>query len=263
MSPYVVAALYGLIGGILGNLLAAFAAVTWRRQLKAVAVGTALGVSAGFIVATAFLDLTEQALVESRSQVIIGLGIALGVLLMVGLELLLGAFGAGEDEAEARADPPTTATGRRSADSRLARARLIAIGEGIHNIPEALPIGAALAVSPHLGLLIALLMTVENFAESGAIAAELVPTRASAGQIYGETIWPGLLSVIGAPIGVLLAGISPTLLALTLALAAGIMLVITGDVWGDGRRLAGPNWSSIGVLLGVLLAVATAVTGSG
>ena len=29
----------------------------------------------------------------------------------------------------------------------------IVVGEGIHSVPEALPIGAALVISPHLGLL--------------------------------------------------------------------------------------------------------------
>ena len=205
----------------------------------------------------AFLDLTEEALGASRSLAVVGAGITLGVLLMVGLALLLGAWGIGEGEDEERGRQSEQAADGDSDQQGLERARLIAIGEGIHNIPEALPIGAALAIAPHLGLLIALLMTVENFAESGAIAAELIPLRATTGQIYWETVWPGLLSVIGVPIGVLLAGISSTLLAPTLALAAGIMLVITVEVWSDGRRMAGANWSTIGVLVGVLLALGT------
>jgi ZIP family zinc transporter len=257
----VVAALYGLIGGFLGNVFAAFLAVTTRQQAKAGVVGTALGASAGFIVAAAFLDLTGEALRQSHDWIIVGIGIALGILLMVGLGLLLSALGMGEEEEREGRSAPVA--GRDLQGQRLERARLIAIGEGIHNIPEALPIGAALAVAPHLGLLIALLMTIENFAESGAIAAELVPTRASTGQIYWETVWPGLLSVIGAPLGVLFARISPSLLAFTLAFAAGIMLVITGEVWSDGRKLAGPSWSSLGILVGVLLALATSGTGPG
>ncbi len=118
-------------------------------------------------------------------------------------------------------------------------------------------------VSPRLGLLVALLMTVENFAESGATAAEMVPSEAGTAYILWQTVWPGLLSVIGAPLGVLLAGISPTLLALTLALAAGIMLFTVGEVWSDGHKLAGPTWPSIGLLAGVLLALAMAGGGPG
>lgn len=264
VNSYVVAAVYGLIGGLLGNALAAFVSVSIRHRASPGLVGTALSVSAGFIVAAAFLDLTAEALRESRSWPIVGAGIALGVLLMVGLARLLAAMGAAGADTSGEGDTAATlpAASEPSAQ-RQARARLIAIGEGLHNIPESLPIGAALAVSPHLGLLIALLMTIENFVESGAIAAELVPTRATAGQIYWQTIWPGLLSVIGAPLGVFLTGLSSTFLSLTLALAAGIMLVITGEIWSDGQRLAGSQWSSLGLLIGVLLALATLASGRG
>jgi ZIP family zinc transporter len=250
-----VAALYGLISGLFGNLLAAILAVTTGRQANRTIVGTALGASAGFILGAAFLGLFPEAWSRSHSEIIVGAGIALGLLLMIGLGLGLGVFGVHE------ADPPTATIPAVASSERLRSGRLIALGIGIHNIPEALPIGAALIISPRLSLLVALVMIIENFAESGAIASELLLGGASAGSLIWETTWPGLLSTIGAPLGVIVAGISPEFLAFTLSLAVGIMLFIGGDVWGDSRDDAGVVWSSAGLLVGVLLAMVTAQTG--
>ena len=74
-------------------------------------------------------------------------------------------------------------------------------------------------------------------------------------RIFAYTMWPRVLSMVGAPLGVVPAGISPMILALTLGLAAGIMLFITGEMWNDSRRDAGIACSSIGLLVGVVLAL--------
>ncbi len=254
MNSILIAAIYGLVGGLVGNLLAGVVALTTGRQARSRAIGVALGGSGGFILGAAFFDLIDEARALARADVVVGLGVAAGLLFMIGLGAVLGAVGLGGENPDPAGASPTRAG---------STARVIAIGEGIHNIPEALPIGAALAISPHLSLLIALLMTVENFAEAGAIASVLLVEGASASRLLWETTWPGLLSVIGAPLGVVLASISPVVLAFTLALAAGIMLFIAGDVWGDSQREAGPAWSAIGLLAGVLLALATSGTGPG
>ena len=138
---------------------------------------------------------------------------------------------------------------------------MISMGIGIHNVPEALPIGVALIISPTLSLLVAALMTIETFTESSSIAGELIQTKAIKSRILAFTMWPSILSMIGAPLGVILAGISPVILALTLGFAAGIMLFIAGEVWSDGREDAGVAWSSLGLLVGVLLALLTSALG--
>lgn len=150
-----------------------------------------------------------------------------------------------------------------SGSERSRRARLISIGISIHNVPEALPIGAVMVISPDLSLLVALLMIGETFAESGSIAGELVQAWAKNGRIFALTMLPCVFSGVGAPIGVVLAGSSPVLLTLTLSLAVGVMLFIIGEVWSDSRRDAGVMWSSVGLLIGVVLALLTTVASTG
>ena len=95
---------------------------------------------------------------------------------------------------------------------------------------------------------------------ASGITGELIAGKASRGRIYATTMWPSIFSMIGAPIGVVLAGVSPTFFALTLGLAAGLMLFIIGEVWTDGRKDAGVAWSSLGLLMGVVLALLTSIT---
>jgi zinc transporter ZupT len=102
---------------------------------------------------------------------------------------------------------------------------------------------------------------VEMFAESEAIAGELMGKNTSAAEMYGLMMWPSIFSLIGGILGVILAGISPVVLALTLAIAAGIILFISGEVWADGREEAGPNWSSVGLVVAVLLALFSSTVG--
>ncbi len=258
MNAMILAGTYALIGDILATFVAATVAVLTRRQVGRTAVGTVLGLSAGFIVGAAFLDLIGEAQQRSHNNLVIGLGVALGLFLMIGLEVVLGALGLGEEEEE---EENKSAKSKSSPSGGTRRAGIISIGMAIHNVPEALPIGAALVISPALSLLVAAVMTAETFAESGAIAGELIGKEARPAIIYGLTMWPSIFSLIGGVLGVILAGLSPTILALTLALAAGIMLFITGEVWTDGRQEAGASWSSVGLLVGVLLALLTSTIG--
>jgi len=262
MNPIILAAEYALGADVLATFLAASLAVISRHRVSRVAVGVLLGVSGGFILGVAFLDLIPEAQKGVQNNLIVAGGIALGLLLMIGLGRLLGAFGMGEEEENKEEstkkngkDSSLAESSSSSSNDRIRKASVISLGIAIHNVPEALPIGAAIIVSPNLSLLVALLMTGETFAESGAIADELIETKVSAARIFALTMWPSILSMIGAPIGVILADISPVLLGVTLSLAAGIMLFITGEVWSDSRKDAGVAWSSIGLLVGVVLAV--------
>ncbi len=256
MNPIVLAGIYALVGDILATFAAATIAVLTRRQVGKTAIGTALGLSSGFILGAAFLDHIGEAQQRSHKTLAIGIGVALGLLLMIGLEMARGAFGLGEENEE---KDDKSAAGKSAKGTR--GAGVISLGMAIHNVPEALPIGAALVISPGLSLLVAIVMMVETFAESGAIVGELMRGDASVAQIYGLTMWPSIFSLIGGILGVILAGISPVVLAFTLALAGGIMLFITGEIWADGREEAGPQWSSVGLLVGVLLALFTSTVG--
>jgi ZIP family zinc transporter len=255
------AAAYALGADIVATFLAASVAVVARRRVSKAAVGTALGVSGGFILGVAFLDLIPEAQQSTANNFIVALGVALGLLLMIGLEKGLGVFGVDEEEDadEEKSGKEPAEPGSDSTSERSQRAGLISIGISIHNVPEALPIGAAMVISPSLSLLVALLMIAETFAESGSIAGELVQARASTIRIFALTMLPSVFSGIGAPIGEVLAGSSPVLLSLTLSLAVGVMLFITGELWSDSRRDAGVAWSSVGLLIGVMLALLTSM----
>ncbi len=262
MSPVLLAAIYALVGDVLAAFLAVTLAAAVRHKVGQRVIGTVLGLSAGFIVGAAFLDLIGQAQQRSHNTGIIGLGIGVGLLLMIGLEAVLERFGLGEEEEEEEHESISPEHNAPKTESK-GRALLISIGMAIHNVPEALPIGAAAVLAPGLSLLVALVMTVETFAESQAIIGELLREKASTPKLYAMTMWPSVFSLLGGGLGAILAGISPTLLAFALALASGIMFFITGEIWADGRHDAGSKWSSVGLLVGLLLALFTSTLAGG
>ena len=163
MDLIITAAVYALFGDVLATFLAATVAILIRHRVSGVAIGAGLGASAGFILGVAFFDLIPQAQLRSHDDLIIALGIAIGLSLMVIIDRWLEKYGMGEkEEGDEKKD-------RQDLDheSRTRKATVISIGMAIHNVPEALPIGAALVISPGLSLLIVLLMTIKRSPRAG------------------------------------------------------------------------------------------------
>ena len=135
-------------------------------------------------------------------------------------------------------------------------ALMIALGLGLHNLSEGLAIGQGHAAGAReLAWLLAIGFALHNATEGFGIAAPLSGHRASwrflglAGAIAGGPTFLG--AVAGS------AWVSKTTEVFCLALAAGTILYIVGELLHLGRILKGEAIVEIGLLIGFSVAMGT------
>lgn len=108
---------------------------------------------------------------------------------------------------------------------------LVALGIGIHNLPEGMAAFAGALQSRGLGVSIAVAIAIHNIPEGLAVS---VPVYAATGSRRKAFLWSflsGLAEPVGAGLGalVLLPFLTPAVLGMVLAAVAGIMVFITLD----------------------------------
>ncbi len=172
--------------------------------------------------------------------------------LMLVLGLVLGLVGLVTfHNAALRRSPP----GARLAHSLTL---MIAIGLGLHNFSEGLAIGEAAATGA-VGFAVILIIGfgLHNVTEGFAVAAPL----AAAGEMPS---WPflGLAGLIGGGptfVGTMIGyrATSPQAFVLFLAMAAGALFYVIGEMFAVSRRFQQPLWAAWGLLAGFLVAYGT------
>ena len=105
---------------------------------------------------------------------------------------------------------------------------MLVIGMALHNLPEGLAIGAGLAVSPTLGIMIAIGIALQDAPENIATIVPLYALTKKRLKSFIITTGTVLFEVIGFAFGYfILKGAMPELLGSSLALAAGFMTYIS------------------------------------
>ena len=135
-------------------------------------------------------------------------------------------------------------------------AMLIAIGLGLHNLSEGLAIGQGYAAgSIKLAWLLAIGFALHNATEGFGIAAPLSGHQASWGFLSLAGLVAGGPTFLGAIIG----GwwVSKPAEAFCLALAAGTILYIVGELLHLGRQVKEEAVVGVGLLVGFFVAMAT------
>ncbi len=149
---------------------------------------------------------------------------------------------------------------RSSPGARLAHSLtlMIATGLGLHNFSEGLAIGQA-AGTGAVGFAVILIIGfgLHNVTEGFAVAAPL----AAAGEMPS---WPflGMAGLIGGGptfVGTMIGYrvTSPQAFVLFLALAAGALFYVIGEMFAVSRRFQQPLWAAWGLLVGFLVAYGT------
>ncbi len=141
-----------------------------------------------------------------------------------------------------------------------ARARrialLIAIGIGLHNLTEGLAIGAEYSWGEtKLALLLALGFGLHNATEGFGIAAPMAGQSPGASYLIVLGLIGGLPTFLGSIIGSVWT--SKPLEMFFLAMAAGTILYIIGELLHIGRHLKGEALVEVGLLVGFMVAFAT------
>src|SRR6476646_3944782 len=213
-----------------GSLLTAKDGGSWERFALFAAMG--LG---GFVFGAASLAWLERAMMRRRP---------------------LPPIAGGSVASAADMGLDTAAVAEQARRAALALGMLIAIGIGVHNFSEGLAIGVA-SKSGELALAGTLIIgfALHNATEGFGIVGPLQGTRPSWRWLVAAGIVGGGPTFLGTMVGYRVSS-EPLELAF-LAVAAGAILFVIGELWTGAVRRAGRNLVLSGIVGGFLLGFAT------
>jgi ZIP family zinc transporter len=239
-------ALYGGGAGFAATTLGALAALA----LGSISVRTQdsmLGFAAGMMLAASSFSLILPGLEAAESLTGSGLqgaatvvlGLALGVLLMLGLDR----FTPHEHESAGTQGPHS---------SRLSRVWLFVFAITLHNLPEGMAIGVGFAGDDmQVGIPLATAIAIQDIPEGLAVALALRTIGISALRAALIAAASGLMEPLGALIGVGMSSSYALAYPIGLGLAAGAMLfVVSHEIIPETHRNGHQTAATLGLMGG-------------
>lgn len=252
MAPeqtFVRLALAGGLVGFVSTSLGALPALT-LRHLHQRTEDIMLGIAAGMMLAAAIFSLLLPGLnaaQELSNGAVAGvglvvLGIALGVMLMLGLDQ----FTPHEHHQTGPCGP---------GHERCHRVWLFVLAIAIHNLPEGMAVGVSFSQGDlSVGLPLTAAIALQNLPEGLAVAMSLRAIGTSAGKAVTIAGLGGLLEPLGALIGVSLVGSSAMAYPVGLGLAAGAMLfVVSHEIIPETHRNGHQTLATVGLMVGFVI----------
>jgi len=231
--------LLGLLPGVIGTGAGGLLSIFVKKPTPRL-TGTILAFAAGVMLSIIFLELIEESVAFSGHWAAVA-GLSLGLLIFYLLDRFLPHHHSITEE--------ETVFGE-----YLKKGTLLALGIGLHNLPEGLAIGTGFIGSPELGLSLAILIGLHNIPEGMAVAAPLRQGGLSFSKVLAITALAGVPMGLGALVGALIGSISVFVLGLSLGFAAGAMLYIVCDeLIPDAYESAGAHFSITGIFAGTIL----------
>lgn len=243
---------YALYGGLAGFLATAFGALPalMLRTIPQKLEDAMLGFAAGMMLAAASFSLLLPGLeagfeyTDSRflGALLVVFGMALGVLLMLGLDEFTphhhdatGTFGVGAE--------------------RYNKAWLFVFAIALHNLPEGMAIGVSFAQGDmSVGLPLTTAIALQDIPEGLAVALTLRAVGFSAPFAVLIAIASGVFEPLGALLGVGLAGGFLLSYPIGLGLAAGAMIfVVSHEVIPETHRNGHQTLATLGLMVGFAL----------
>lgn len=238
---------YSFFAGV-STVLGAVIVLGFGRPGKEV-LSALLGFAAGIMLAVSAFDLIPEAIAfGSLAHAVIGF--LLGAAMMYALDLTIP-----HTHMTGESDGPAVRTDKNGVDGKniLRTGYLIFLGIALHNIPEGLAIGAGLESSPELGMYIAIAIGLHNIPEGMATAGPLRSGGLNGASVLLLTLLAGLMTPVGALIGMAAFGISRELVGIGLALAAGAMVYIASDELIPQSHRYHSHMANFGILGGFLI----------
>jgi ZIP family zinc transporter len=212
------AGLWGLVGGA---ALVLGAAVAWFVRVPAKIVGGIMAFGAGVLISALAFELVDEA-VREGGAVATAAGFLAGAAVYVAANALLDRHGARHRKRSGEQQP--------SEDDQPGRGAAIAIGALLDGIPESVVLGVSLIGGGGVGTAVLAAIFISNGPEGLSSAAGMRRAGWSARYVFG--VWGGiaLISGLAALVGyVALDGVSPAVLAVITAVAAGAILAMLAD----------------------------------
>ncbi|SHM43395.1 ZIP family metal transporter [Phytopseudomonas punonensis] len=241
--------LYALYGGGAGFAATSLGALT-ALALGSISVKTQdsmLGFAAGMMLAASSFSLILPGLEAAenltgsgmRGAATVVLGLALGVLLMLGLDH----FTPHEHESTGTHGPETT---------RFNRVWLFVFAITLHNLPEGMAIGVGFAGDDmHVGIPLATAIAIQDIPEGLAVALALRSIGMSALRAALIAAATGLMEPLGALVGVGMSSSYALAYPIGLGLAAGAMLfVVSHEIIPETHRNGHQTPATLGLMGG-------------
>ena len=131
---------------------------------------------------------------------------------------------------------------------------LVALGIGIHNLPEGMAAFAGALQSQNLGIAIAVAIAIHNIPEGLAVSVPVYAATGSRKKAFWWSFLSGVAEPVGAGLGalVLMPFLTPAVLGWVLAAVAGVMVFISFDELIPVAHSYGHEHLSIfGVIIGM------------
>ncbi|MFT0533261.1 ZIP family metal transporter [Castellaniella hirudinis] len=240
---------YAVLGGLAGfgaTALGAVSALALRR-VDTRSQDCMLGFAAGMMLAAASFSLilpgldAARALFDSGTAAagIVVLGLALGVLLMLGLDY----FTPHSHENSGLSGPDV---------DRISGVWLFVLAIILHNLPEGMAIGVGFAQGDlSVGLPLTTAIAIQDIPEGLAVALALRAIGLGPGWAVGVAVASGLMEPLGAVIGVGMASGLPVAYPISLGIAAGAMIfVVSHEVIPETHRNGHQTAATVGLMAG-------------
>jgi zinc transporter, ZIP family len=244
-----VGARWALIGGMAGFTATALGALPglFLRGLSQRLEDTMLGFAAGMMLAASSFSLILPALDAAEgiggsaaaAALIVSSGLALGVMLMLGLDRFTPHVHDG-------AGPCGTGY------ERLGKVALFVLAIALHNLPEGMAIGVSFAQGdPAVGVPLTTAIALQDVPEGLAVVMALRSAGLAVARAVAIGIASGLMEPVGAVLGFSMSSGLAAAYPVGLGLAAGAMIfVVSHEVIPETHRYGHQTRATVGLMTG-------------
>ena len=241
-----------------GTTLGSLMVFLMRDKVSAKTEKLLLGFASGVMIAASVwsllipsMEMSEQAY-GKMNWVPAVVGFAVGILFLLGIDSLVPHLHLDSDKPE-------------GVHSGLAKTTMMLLAVTIHNVPEGMAVGAAVAGATSTGndsvtltlastFALALGIAIQNFPEGAVISMPLKSEGMKKGKAFAMGVLSGVVEPIGAVVMILLASFILPLLPYMLSFAAGAMMyVVIEELIPEAQGGEHSNIGTIGAAAGFVV----------
>ena len=244
----------GLLIPFIGTTLGAMCVFLVKNKLNDKVQKSLLGFASGVMVAASVWSLLIPSLdmaseMGRLSFIPACVGFMLGILFLLGMDMLVPHLHAGSDKPE-------------GPKKSLKKTTMLILAVTIHNIPEGMAVGVVYAgfllgnsgITAMAALVLSVGIAIQNFPEGAIISMPLKSEGISKGKAFLYGTASGIVEPIGAVITILLSQFVVPILPYLLAFAAGAMIyVVVEELIPEASKGAHSNIATIGFAIGFVV----------